>query len=78
MKTKSKYKFFQDLFLEEADGKYSSKKIWGAVVMLLIAAAFIIDGLDFYIVNVNLFNTMALIGTTLIGLNTVSSMFTKK
>jgi len=77
-KEESKYNFLQDMFREERGGKYSSKKIWGAVVMALLCASYSLDGLSFYKINENLFNTMAVIGTTLIGLKAISGMFSKK
>jgi hypothetical protein len=73
-----KYKFIKDMFCEETGGKYSSKKIWGAIIMFLVSAAFILDGLHFYTSNENLFNSMLLAGTTLIGLKVVKDIFNKK
>ena len=72
------FKFFQDQLREDAGGKYSSKKIWGLIVMLLVCASFILDGLNFYTSNENLFNSMLIAGCTLLGLNGVSKMFKKK
>lgn len=75
----SKFNFtlFQDLLREKRGGKYSSKKIWGTIIMFLVASAFILDGLHFYIVNENLFNSMLLAGSALIGLTTAVSIFKK-
>jgi len=67
----------KDLFRDEVGGKYSSKKIWGFVVMALVCVSFALDGLHFYKANEALFNTMAIMGTTLIGLNGMKGMFTK-
>ena len=75
---KYNFTFFQDLLREKRGGKYSSKKIWGMIVMILISLAFLGDGFNFYKVNVELFNTMAIIGTTLIGLGSLASIFSKK
>jgi len=75
---KYNFTFFQDLLREKRGGKYSSKKIWGFVIMLLVCAAFVLDGLHFYKVNINLFNSMLIAGTTLIGLGTAASIFGKK
>lgn len=71
-----KYNFtlFQDLLREKRDGKYSSKKIWGAIIMLLVCLAFIADGLHFYTVNEHLFDSMLLSGTTLIGIGALSML----
>lgn len=77
-KSKYNFTFFQDLLKEKRGGKFSSKKIWGAIVMLLLCLAFIGDGFEFYKVNVELFNTFAIIGTTLIGLGSAVAAFTKK
>ena len=79
MSTKKKYNFtsFQDLLREKRGGKYSSKKIWGAIIMLLVSLAFVVDGIHFYTVNESLFNTMAAIGTTLIGLGSLTSILGK-
>jgi hypothetical protein len=72
------FTFLKDLFSESKGGKYSSKKFWGHIFMLLVAAAFIVDGLHFYTVNVDLFNTMVIAGTTLIGLRTIRTFFERK
>jgi len=73
-----KYKLFKDVLCEETGGKYSSKKIWGAIIMFLVCAAFILDGLHFYTSNENLFNSMLIAGTTLIGLKSIGQIFKKK
>ena len=72
------YKFFQDQFLEETGGKYSSKKVWGAIVMVLLCASYVMDGFHFYKINENLFNTMAIVGTTLLGLRILNNIIKKK
>lgn len=71
------FKFFQDQLREESGGKYSSKKVWGAIVMALVSMAFVVDGLHFYTVNENLFNSMLIAGCTLLGLTSVKTMFAK-
>ena len=75
---KYNFTFFQDLLREKRGGKYSSKKIWGMIIMLLVCIAFIVDGLKFYTVNENLFNSMLIAGTTLIGLGTLNLFSSKK
>lgn len=70
-------KLINDLLKETRNGKYSSKKIWGAIIMLLVCAAFVLDGLHFYKVNEVLFNSMLIAGTTLIGLHTLKQTFKK-
>lgn len=74
---KYNFTFFQDILREKRGGKYSSKKVWGFITMILLCLAFIIDGLKFYTVNENLFNTMALVSTTLLGLGTLN-LFSKQ
>jgi hypothetical protein len=70
-------KLFNDILKETSDGKYSSKKVWGAVIMILVCSAFILDGLHFYKANETLFNTMLLTGAGLIGLHTLKQTFKK-
>jgi hypothetical protein len=73
-----KSKYWSDQLKEETNGKYSSKKIWGARIMFLVCLSFILDGLHFYTANTTLFNSMLIAGTTLIGLRTIKTMFSKK
>ncbi len=73
----NKAHFGKDLFREASGGKYSSKKIWGFIILFLVCIAFVLDGLHFYTSNENLFNSMLIAGTTLIGLNSVSGIFKK-
>ena len=70
-------KFIRDMFCEESGGKYSSKKIWGAIIMALVCTSFILDGLHFYKSNETLFNSMLIAGTTLIGLRTLTGIIKK-
>lgn len=79
MATEKKYNFtfFQDILRERRGGKYSSKKVWGFIVMIELSLAFIVDGFDFYEINENLFSTMAILGGTLLGLGTLN-LFSKK
>ena len=65
----------KDLFREETDGKFSSKKIWGGIIMALVCLAFVLDGLHFYTANKELFNSMLFAGSSLIGLTSISKMF---
>jgi len=69
--------FFSDILKEKRNGKSSSKKIWGHLIMILVSASYILDGLHFYTINPNLFNAMLIAGTTLLGLNVVTSVFKK-
>jgi len=70
-------KVISDWFKEEKGGKWSSKKLWGHVTLLLVAAAFVLDGLNFYSVNEHLFDAMLIAGTTLIGMGTIRSILKK-
>jgi len=70
--------FWNDQLREEKDGKFSSKKLWGLIIMILVCLSFILDGLKFYTSNENLFNSMLIAGCTLLGLTSVSKMFNKK
>jgi len=73
-------KFFKglgDLIREEQDGKISTKKVWGHIIMALVGMAFIFDGLHWYEMNVNAFNSMLIAGCTLIGLRTVKDLLKK-
>jgi len=69
--------FFHDILREETNGKFSSKKAWGHVFMLLVGATYVADGLHWYTMNVNAFNSMLIAGCTLIGLKTVKEIFKK-
>jgi len=71
------YNFFQDMFRDKRGGKYSSKKIWGNVVMVLVCLTFVADGVAFYTANAALFNSMLITGTTLLGLRAVTGLFKK-
>lgn len=73
-------KFFKglgDLIREDKDGKISSKKVWGHIFMLLVGATYVADGLHWYEMNVNAFNSMLIAACTLIGLKTVKEVFKK-
>jgi hypothetical protein len=72
------FTFFKDISTENKGGKYSSKKIWGHIIMALVGAAFVMDGLHWFVINEGLFNSMLIAGTTLLGLNTIRSFFAKK
>ena len=65
----------KDWFSEERNGKYSSKKLWGHVFMLLVAASYVMDGFTFYKANETLFNSMLAAGTTLLGLRILAKIF---
>ena len=70
--------FCSDMIREEKDGKFSSKKAWGHVVMALVGATYVLDGLHWYVMNVNAFNSMLIAGCTLIGLKTIKEILKKK
>jgi hypothetical protein len=71
-------KFAKDMLSEESDGKYSSKKAWGHIIMTAAVVSFVMDGLNFYKVNENLVNSFLITGTTLLGLRVVGKMFGNK
>jgi len=71
------YNFFQDMFRERRGGKYSSKKIWGNVIMILVCLTFVADGVAYYTANAALFNSMLITGATLLGLRGVTALFSK-
>ena len=70
--------FFQDILRESRGGKFSSKKIWGHIVMLLVGTSYILDGLHFYNIDNNLFNSMLIAGCTLIGATAIANIFKRK
>ena len=71
-------KFAKDILSDESGGKYSSKKVWGHIIMAVAVLAFALDGLHFYKANVELVNSFLITGATLLGLRAVSKMFGKK
>ena len=66
-----------DLIREDKGGKISSKKIWGHLFMTLVGLTYVVDGLHWYEMNVNAFNSMLIAGCTLIGLKTIKEVFKK-
>lgn len=69
--------FFLDLILEARGGKTSTKKVWGHIILILVATTYVLDGWDFYDINEHLFDAMLIAGTTLIGAATLATIFTK-
>lgn len=67
---------FNQIFRDH-ENKVSSKRVWGAVIIILCAIAFELDGFQFYKVNVALFNSFLFTGAALLGLDTVKA-FSKK
>jgi len=65
----------KDLISENRGGKYSSKKIWGHIIMILVSLAYIMDGFNFYKANETLFYYMLIAGTTLLGLRFLGKIF---
>ena len=63
--------------LKDKENKVSSKRFWGSIILILCGIAFVLDGLGFYSVNVTLFNSFLLAGSSLIGLDTIKA-FAKK
>ena len=70
--------FWSDQFTEKKGGKFSSKKFWGFIIMLLVCVSYILTGFAFYTANETLFNSMLLAGTTLLGLRLLGDTFKKK
>ncbi len=66
-----------DIIREDKDGKVSSKKIWGHIVMTLVGLTYVADGLHWYEMNLSAFNSMLIAGCTLIGLKTIKEVFKK-
>ena len=70
--------FILDLLKESRGEKFSTKKVWGHICMLLIAVTYVLDGWDFYTINTHLFDSLLIAGTTLIGIGAVTRIFEKK
>jgi hypothetical protein len=66
----------KDLFLEEKEGKLSSKKVYGGIAVILTFIAFILDGLHIYTVNENLFDSMLIFAGSMLGLS-IARYFSK-
>lgn len=69
--------FFHDILREEVNGKFSSKKAWGHVFMILVGGTYVLDGLHWYTMNIHAFNSMLVASCTLIGLKTIKEIFKK-
>lgn len=67
--------FTDDMLKEVKGGKYSTKKVWGHICMLLSIITYVVDGFNFYKVNDHLFDSLLIAGTTLLGLGVI---FTRK
>jgi undecaprenyl pyrophosphate phosphatase UppP len=65
------FKVFKEIHKEGKNEKYSSKKIWGSIILSLVCITYIGDGFKFYTINSHLFDSMLISGTTLIGLSMV-------
>ena len=69
--------FFRDMLREDQEGKFSSKKAWGHVIMIAVVASYVLDGLHFYVINETLFGYMLIAGCTLIGLKGLENLLAK-
>ena len=69
--------FSSDMFRDEKGGKFSSKKSWGHIFMALAGSTYVLDGLHWYIMNENAFNTMVIAGCSLIGMRTIKDILKK-
>ena len=67
--------FFLDLILEKRDGKASTKKIWGHIILILVSTTYVLDGWHFYKINEHLFDAMLIAGSTLIGASLITNIF---
>lgn len=63
---------------QEETGKYSAKRVWGSIILSLCGIAFALDGLNFYDVNIHLFDSFLLSGTALLGLSIIKGIAPKK
>lgn len=68
---------FRDMHTEKKGGKYSSKKIWGTIILSLICVTYLLDGFSFFTVNASLFDPMLFVAGGLIGLHTISQIFSR-
>lgn len=60
--------FIKDIFTEDKnDNKYSSKKTMGIIGALLAFAAFVVDGFNFYDINVDMFDSMLIFSGSMLG-----------
>lgn len=71
------FTFLKDMLSEDKSGKYSSKKLWGHIVMGLVCTTYILDGWDFYVINTHLFDSMLIAGGYLLGISLVRSAFNR-
>jgi len=63
---------------QEDGGKFSSKRVWGGIGFTLCGVGFVLDGLHFYEMDINIFNSFLTASTVLIGVNVVSKFAPKK
>jgi myosin-crossreactive antigen len=59
------------------DGKTSSKRVYGGVIISTALATYVLDGFKFYTVNTHLFDTLMIAGTTLLGIEVAKYFGTK-
>jgi len=70
--------FIKDIFTEDKiDNKYSSKKTLGLLSGTLACLAFIVDGLNFYSINENLFNGLLVYSGAMLGVSIIKSFIKK-
>ena len=63
---------------QEESGKFSSKRVVGITGFTLCGIGFVLDGLHFYEMDINIFNSFLTASTVLIGVNVVSKFAPKK
>lgn len=75
---KRNYYFIQDLFRENRGGKYSSKKFWGHIIMLLVSITYVMDGFDFFEVDHHLFDSALIAGGYFLGMSVLNRALPKR
>jgi hypothetical protein len=71
-------RFIKDILTEDKlDNKFSSKKTAGLLAFILAAVAFLVDGFNFYTINVHMFDSMLIFAATMLGLS-VTRQFSGK
>lgn len=64
--------FIKDILTEDKnDNKYSSKKMMGIISGLLAFLSFILDSLQIYKVNMEMFESMLIFSATMLGVSIV-------
>lgn len=67
-KRKVRFPILRQMHREAMNGKVSSKKVWGSIILTCAMASYLADGTEWYTVNTALFETCMYVGASLIGL----------